>query len=166
MRLIQDEDREPHRVNFPLLSSATDRRAAFAADVTSETGIDEAMIETLVRAFYQRVREDALLAPIFAAVIEDWEPHLQRMFAFWSSVALMSGRYHGRPMAKHAPLPIDAAHFDCWLTLFEATAKDVCPPAAAAHFALLARRVGESLELGIAAANGVFLDLGERYRRA
>lgn len=146
--------------------AAAERRSAFAAEVEAETGIDEAMIETLVRAFYRHVREDALLAPIFAAVIEDWEPHLQRMFAFWSSVALMSGHYHGRPMAKHAPLPIDTAHFDRWLTLFEATAKDVCPPAAAAHFALLARRVGESLELGIAAANGVFPNVGERYRRA
>jgi truncated hemoglobin YjbI len=37
------------------------------------------------------------------------------MCAFWSSVALMSGRYHGQPMEKHLPLPIDARHFDRWL---------------------------------------------------
>ncbi|HEV7156945.1 MAG TPA: group III truncated hemoglobin [Caulobacteraceae bacterium] len=146
--------------------TATDRRAAFAAEVHAETGVDEAMIETLVRAFYQRVRRDPLLGPVFEAVIEDWEPHLQRMFAFWSSVALMSGRYHGQPMAKHTPLPIDAAHFDRWLALFEATAGDVCPPAAAARFTQLAGRIGESLELGVAGANGAFLQTGERYRRA
>ena len=46
-------------------------------------------------------------------------PHLEQMFVFWSSVALMSGRYHGSPMAKHMPLPIDAGHFDRWLALFE-----------------------------------------------
>ena len=62
----------------------------------------------------------------------------------------MSGRYHGQPMAKHVPLPIDARHFDRWLALFAETAREVCPPAAAERFTLLSCRVGESLELGIA----------------
>ena len=97
-------------------------------------GIDEAMIERLVRAFYERVRADEVLGPIFAARIDDWEPHLQRMFAFWSSVTLMSGRYLGRPMMKHLPLPVDSEHFDRWLALFGQTARAMCPPAAAAHF--------------------------------
>jgi hemoglobin len=95
--------------------------------------------------------------------IDDWEPHLQRMCAFWSSVALMSGRYHGRPMAKHLPLPIDARHFDRWLTLFEATAWELGPPKATEHFVMLAHRVAESLELGVAGAHGVLLGNGERF---
>jgi truncated hemoglobin YjbI len=45
----------------------------------------------------------------------------------------MSGRYHGQPMEKHLPLPVDSRHFDRWLALFDETAHDVCPPAAAAH---------------------------------
>ncbi|MDP3369743.1 MAG: preprotein translocase subunit TatC, partial [Brevundimonas sp.] len=49
--------------------------------------------------------------------------------------------------------------------LFEATADEVCPPAAAAHFIERARRIAESLELGIAGANGVLLGRGERYLR-
>src|ERR1700727_2868965 len=101
--------------------SAAGRRAAITAKIQAKTGIDEAMIERLVRGFYARVRDDDVLGPIFAAKISDWEPHLQKMCAFWSSVALMSGRYHGQPMAKHLPLPIDAQHFDRWLALFEAT---------------------------------------------
>jgi hemoglobin len=87
------------------------------------------------------------------------------MFAFWSSVALMSGRYHGSPMAKHMPLPIDAGHFDRWLALFEETAREICPPEAAAHFIERARRIAESLELGIAGQHGVLLRSGERFRR-
>lgn len=138
-------------------------RAAFAARVRAETGLDEAMIERLVRAFYARVREDELLGPVFAARVAEWEPHLQRMFAFWSSVALMSGRYHGQPMRKHLPLPIDGRHFDRWLALFEATARDLCPPAAADHVVERARRIAESLELGIAGSRGVLLRKGERY---
>jgi hemoglobin len=86
------------------------------------------------------------------------------MCAFWSSVALMSGRYHGSPMTKHLPLPIDAAHFDRWLALFEETAREVCPPNAQAHFIERARRIAESLELGVAGSQGVLLKSGERLR--
>ena len=142
-----------------------ERRAAMTAEIVARTGIDEAMIERLVCTFYAKVRSDALLGPVFEARIADWEPHLQRMCAFWSSVALMSGVYHGRPMEKHLPLPVDARHFDRWLGLFEQTAHEVCPPVAAEHFIERAHRVAESLELGIAGQNRVLLMKGERLRR-
>lgn len=145
--------------------TAQERRAMIITKVQLETGIDEPMIETLVRGFYSRVREDSLIGPIFEAKIVDWEAHLQRMFAFWSSLTLQSGRYHGQPMAKHLPLPVDARHFDRWLSLFEETARDLCPPTAADVFIERARRVAESLELGIACTNGVLLQKGERYKR-
>ena len=121
------------------------------------------MIERLVRTFYARVRADELIGPIFSARIADWEPHLERMCAFWSSVALMSGAYHGQPMQKHLPLPVDALHFDRWLALFAQTANEVTPPKAAAHFIKLAERVAESLELGVAGAHGRLLAKGERF---
>ena len=140
------------------------RRTEIVSEIAARTGIDEAMIERLVRRFYEAVRADGLLAPIFAAHITDWEPHLQRMFAFWSSVALMTGRYHGQPMAKHMPLAADGRHFDRWLQLFEETARRECPPAAAEHFIERARRIAESLEMGMAAARGIFLRPGERLR--
>jgi hemoglobin len=143
-------------------ASARARRAAVISEIQTRTGIDEAMIERLVRGFYTRVREDAVLGPIFASRIEDWEPHLQKMFAFWSSVALMSGRYHGRPMDRHLPLPVEARHFDRWLALFEESALEICPPHAADHFITLARRIAESLELGVAGSRGVILMKGER----
>jgi hemoglobin len=146
--------------------SAVERRARITAAIYAETGIDEAMIDRLVRGFYDRVRADPLLGPIFDARIKDWEPHLQQMCAFWSSVALMTGRYHGQPMQKHLPLPVDARHFDRWLALFEATAHDLCPPKAAEHFIERAYRIAESLELGIAGMHGVILGKGERFTDA
>jgi hemoglobin len=145
--------------------TGAERREQITAEISERTGITEEMIERVVRAFYVRVREDAVLAPIFEARIHDWEPHLQQMCAFWSSVALMSGRYHGTPMVKHMPLPVDAEHFDRWLALFEATARDLCPPEAEAHFVERARRIAASLELGIATGAGVLLGRGERFRR-
>ncbi|MFZ2155040.1 MAG: group III truncated hemoglobin [Bradyrhizobium sp.] len=142
-----------------------ERRERITAEIVARTGITEPLIERLVRGFYAKVRSDAVLGPVFEARIRDWEPHLERMFAFWSSVALMSGRYHGTPMAKHMPLPVDADHFDRWLALFEETAREVCSPEAATHFVELARRIAASLEFGIAGAQGVLLGSGERFRR-
>jgi hemoglobin len=72
--------------------SAEARRAAIVALTQKETGIDETMVETLIRAFYARVRQDVLLAPVFASRISDWKPHLDNMFAFWSSLTLHTGR--------------------------------------------------------------------------
>jgi hemoglobin len=142
-----------------------DRRERISAEIAERTGITEAMIERLVHAFYAKVRSDSLLAPVFAARIADWEPHLAQMCAFWSSVALMTGRYHGTPMVKHMPLPVDAGHFDRWLALFEQTANEICPPPAAAHFVERAGRIASSLELGVASGQGVMLAVGERFRR-
>ena len=141
------------------------RRAAIVRRIRAETGIDEAMIARLVDGFYDKVRADPLLGPVFNERIADWGPHLEQMRLFWSSVALMSGAYHGRPMPKHLPLPVDARHFDRWLELFRQTARELCPPSAADHFIERAERIAESLELGIAGANGVLLERGERYLR-
>ena len=141
------------------------RRQSVVRRIEAETGIDEPMIARLVDAFYDRVRADPLLGPVFIDRVSDWGPHLQQMRLFWSSVALNSGAYHGRPMPKHLPLPVDARHFDRWLELFEITASEVCPPAAATHFIERACRIAESLELGIAGAHGVLLGKGERYLR-
>jgi hemoglobin len=141
------------------------RRANVVAEIMARTGIDEPMIERVVRGFYAKVRQDELLGPVFDSRIKNWEPHLQKMCQFWSSVALMSGRYHGSPMIKHLPLPVDAAHFDRWLDLFRQTVRELCPPAAQMHFIERAERIAESLEFGIATHHRVMLRVGERFRR-
>ena len=142
---------------------AEQRRDEWVANQIEETGIDEAMIARLVDGFYGRVRSDPLLGPVFAARIDDWEPHLARMRDFWSGVALMTGRYKGKPMQKHFPLGLERAHFEQWLALFEATAAELCPPAAAAFFTDRAHRIAESLQLGLTYANG---RLAEQLRAA
>lgn len=124
-------------------------------------GVDKPMIERLVRHFYADVRADPKLGPVFAARIADWEPHLQRMCAFWGAVMLRSGAYHGQPMAMHARLPVDASYFDRWLELFEASAQQVCAEAAPL-FVARARTIAQSLELGVATSRGVILRSDER----
>jgi hemoglobin len=131
-----------------------ERRAALTQAVADRTGIDDAMIERLVRAFYGRVRDDALLGPIFLDAVEDWEAHIETLCRFWSSVTLMTGRYSGRPMAAHAPLPVERAHFLRWLNLFGSTAHEVCPPAAAELFIERAGKIAESLRQGLSVHRG------------
>jgi hemoglobin len=53
-------------------------------------------------------------------------------------------------MVAHQTLPIDARHFDHWLELFGKAAREVCPPAAAAHFIERAWRIADSLASGTA----------------
>ena len=137
-----------------LEAGGPERRARITAEIMARTGIDEPMIEHLVRLFYQRIQAEPVLGPIFATRVADWEHHIEKLCAFWSSVALMTGRYQGQPMRMHMDLPVDRAHFDRWLALFERTAAEVCPPAAAEHFVERARRIADSLEMGIATAQG------------
>lgn len=136
------------------LEGGPERRARITREIMERTGIDEPMIETLVSTFYARVQTDALIGPIFAERVADWDVHVEKLCAFWSSVALMSGRYHGSPMQAHLSLPVDSTHFDRWLQLFEDTAIHVCPPAAAKHFIERARRIADSIEMGLAAQRG------------
>jgi hemoglobin len=133
---------------------AAERRARITRDLMEKTGIDDAMIERLVRTFYARVQVDPLIGPVFAARIEDWDAHIVKLCAFWSSVALMTGRYHGQPMQAHLELPVGAEHFDRWIALFETTANELCPPAAAMHFIERARRIADSFELAMAMRQG------------
>ncbi len=131
-----------------------ERRAALTRELQESTGIDDAMIERLVRGFYGRVQEDPLLAPIFLTKVEDWEAHIATLCRFWSSVALMTGRYSGRPMQAHADLAVERRHFLRWLALFEKTAREICPPIAAEHFIERAKKIAESLRQGISLHQG------------
>ena len=139
--------------------SVTSARPAITVALMEETGLDEAILRNLVHRFYDKVRADEVLGPIFAERITDWGPHLERMVAFWSSVALMTGRYHGAPMPKHLPLPVEREHFDRWLDLFRQTAQEVCPPAGAAWVIERAERIASSIHMNILDARG-------RYGRA
>ncbi len=124
-------------------------RPQMTAAIMARTGLDEAILADLVHTFYDKVRVDDMLGPVFAARIADWGPHLDRMVDFWSSVALMTGRYHGAPVPAHASLPVSWAHFERWLALFRETAREVCPPAGATHVIERAERIARSLHMAV-----------------
>ena len=143
-----------HQTDDPGAETAAQRRERAVLALMAETGIDDAMIERLVRAFYARARRDDLIGPFFEAHVADWPAHIAQLCDFWSSVALGTGRYHGSPMQAHMPMPLGREEFLRWLALFRETAEAECPPVAAAHFVERANRIASSLQMGIATSRG------------
>ena len=115
------------------------------------TEITEQDIARLVPAFYERVRQDLVLGPIFNDAIGDWPHHLDKLKAFWSSVMLTTGRYKGQPMVAHVrhEKRMTPDNFARWLALWRQTSGDVLSPEAAAAFQEKADRIAESLLLGV-----------------
>ncbi len=124
-------------------------RPQMTAALMAQTGLDDEILTRLVHRFYTKVRADPVLGPIFAARITDWDPHLERMSAFWSSVALMTGRYRGAPVPAHADLPVGWSEFERWLVLFRETARETCTPEGADHVIERAERIARSLHMAI-----------------
>ncbi len=109
----------------------------------------EANIRELVYAFYDRVRADPLLGPVFDAVLEGrWDEHLPKMCTFWGSLVLGDKRYRGNVQQAHQPLEgLEPRHFSRWLHLFLDTVCDRYEPAAAVRFMEPALRIAQSLQL-------------------
>lgn len=119
------------------------------AELIEQTGLTDAILHRLVHEFYAKVRQDDLLGPIFEAGVSDWETHLAKLTDFWSSVALMTGRYHGQPMQAHMRLPVQPKHFSRWLNLFEETAHAVCSPTGAALVIARAKVIAGAIQTNI-----------------
>lgn len=113
--------------------------------------IDEAALERLIPAFYDRVRADTDIGPLFNAAVHDWPGHLEKLVAFWSSVMLTSGRYKGSPVVEHLKHKgaITPAMFDRWLAIWADTTNELLAPAAAAALQAKAARIAESLQLAL-----------------
>jgi hemoglobin len=114
-----------------------------------DTPLAPADIARLVDRFYERVRADPVLGPVFNPAVEDWDEHKRLLTAFWSSVALGARSYRGNPMAAHRPHAITAGHFRHWLALWEDTARAELAPAQAAQMVEYAQRIGRSLRYGL-----------------
>ena len=83
-------------------------------------------IETLVNAFYAKVRHNELLGPIFNAHIPDekWPDHLEKLADFWETNLLGVPRFKGNPSRKHIGVDknlnhsVEQLHFGTWLQLW------------------------------------------------
>lgn len=109
----------------------------------------EQEIETLVHAFYAKVRRDEVLGPIFNHHVDDWDHHLAKLVDFWSSVLRGTRRFSGTPMPKHVALPgLSADLFRRWLMLFQETTSFQPNHAMSERAYALAQRIAQSLWYG------------------
>jgi hemoglobin len=124
---------------------------ASAGDIAKIDHVSEDSIRRLVDSFYAKVRRDPELAPIFLRAIPgDWQPHLNKMYDFWSSVMLTTGRFKGNPVLKHQVLPgMKISLFERWLALFSETCDELFDQAVGDAFRGKAVRIAESLKLAL-----------------
>jgi hemoglobin len=109
----------------------------------------EPNIRELVHGFYERVRADPLLGPVFEQKLAGrWDDHLPTMCAFWASLVLGAKQYRGNVQQAHQPLEgVEPQHFSRWLYLFLDTVEGRYEPAAAVRFMEPALRIAQSLQL-------------------
>lgn len=114
--------------------------------------IEEEALEPLLARFYEMVRSDAVLGPVFDAAVVDWPAHIRRLADFWSSVMLTSGRYKGSPVAVHLEhaAVLTPSMFERWLAIWEAATDSLLPEISARAMQSKARRIAESLQLALA----------------
>ncbi len=80
----------------------------------------------LVNTFYDRVRRDELIGPIFDKIIgDDWSVHLPIMYTFWNSVLFGAEGYKGQVIGKHIEIdrkmPLLPEHYNRWIALWSDT---------------------------------------------
>jgi hemoglobin len=90
----------------------------------------------LTAAFYRRVKEDALLAPMYPD--RDWEGAEDRLrgfllFRFGGDLAYVEERGHPRLRMRHLPFAIGEAERDRWIELMGEAVRETEVPVEAAQ---------------------------------
>ena len=91
---------------------------------------NRADIEIVVNAFYEKVKTDDILGPVFNVLIPvNWDTHLPVMYQFWENIIFYTGSYTGNPMTLHKyiqnKISISADQFDRWIQLFNQTTDEL-----------------------------------------
>lgn len=92
---------------------------------------NRADVSKLVVAFYEKIKQDQVLGPIFNGMILNWDAHLEHLTTFWESSLFISKklehRYVGNPLDVHVNVDaytnhaINEMHFGIWLNYWSQT---------------------------------------------
>jgi hemoglobin len=121
-------------------------------DRAAETGLTEPLVRDVIASFYEQVRQDPILGPVFFGVLgDDWTAHLNRINLFWLAVTRLGQGYPAKNfMPAHIRHPsIQPDQLPRWLELFRKTARSMCPPEAADVLIDIAERMAESIKIGL-----------------
>src|SRR5690554_8120198 len=82
---------------------------------------NRADLTLLVHTFYDRVRKDEELGPVFNSIITNWDAHLEKITDFWEQHLFSAQKYSGNPIEAHNQVDevmnysITARDFGTWL---------------------------------------------------
>jgi hemoglobin len=115
-------------------------------------------LEIIVNHFYEKVKQDDLIAIMFEHV--NWDTHLPLMYDFWDNVLFYTGNYTGNPMAKHMMandrFQMTKNHFERWLMLFDKTVDELFSGKNAALLKERARSIATIMQIKIFGNEYVF----------
>lgn len=111
------------------------------------------LLQPLVDRFYGKIRQDAVLGPVFDDLVDDWPEHLARLASFWSTIMLRTTDYKGNPGIVHRTHAnrITPDMFERWLALWAEATMEVLPPPLASAMQERATRMARHLRAVIAA---------------
>lgn len=107
-------------------------------------------VKLLVNCFYDKIKSDELLGPIFNERIQNrWPQHLEKMYTFWQTILLGEHTYFGSPFPPHAELQVNHEHFLKWLSLFTPTVDELFSGEKAREAKWRAKKMAEMFEMKI-----------------
>ena len=105
----------------------------------------------LVDRFYEKIKADEMLGPIFNERIQNrWPGHLEIMYRFWKTVLLGEHSYLGSPFPPHAQLQVGHLHFLKWMELFVATVDELFTGEKTTEAKWRAAKMAEMFEIKVA----------------
>jgi hemoglobin len=108
-------------------------------------------VKLLVNSFYDKIKTDKVLGPIFNERIQGrWPEHIEKMYRFWQTVLLGEHTYFGSPFPPHAQLPVGHEHFLKWMELFNPTVDELFTGEKATEAKWRAAKMAEMFEIKIA----------------
>ena len=112
-------------------------------------------IHSLVYTFYEKIKIESTLGPIFIRAIQDWPAHIDHLTDFWQSQLLFNKRFRGNPAEAHVKVDkaenhtISPEHFGLWMNLWFATIDDLFEGEIAERAKRNARKMNTNLFLKI-----------------
>ena len=115
-------------------------------------GVTRALIHDVLHDFYGKVRQDAMLGPIFEnAIGGNWDRHIEKVILFWTTATRLDTGYKARNFMpahmRHAS--IGAEQLSRWLSLFQETLAERCTREASEVLVDIAERMAENIRVGL-----------------
>lgn len=114
-------------------------------------------VSKLVNTFYDKIRKDEVLGPIFGMHLDGgrWPDHLEKLTDFWETNLFGIPKFRGNPQSAHAIVDrnidyeISPSHFARWVDMWYETIDELFEGKLAERAKMAADRMAQGLYLGV-----------------